>query len=70
MPLRSRVSRGCQAPTQTPDELSITDAGVSILGLSTYETDYVFVKQADFERSLAALRQAGYQVTTEPATKR
>jgi hypothetical protein len=42
---------------------TLADAGVSIFALSTYDTDYVMVKQSDFERAAAALRQAGYEVT-------
>jgi uncharacterized protein len=42
---------------------TLADAGVSIFALSTYDTDYVMVKQADFRRAVAALRQAGYPIT-------
>lgn len=42
---------------------ALADAGVSIFALSTYDTDYVMVKQADLERAVAALRKAGYPVT-------
>lgn len=42
---------------------TLADAGVSIFALSTYETDYVMVKQADFDRALAALRQAAYKIS-------
>ena len=35
---------------------------IGIFAVSTYNTDYVFVKAADFERALAALREAGYHV--------
>jgi hypothetical protein len=41
---------------------ALANAGVSIFALSTYDTDYVMVKQADLERAVAALRQAGYAV--------
>lgn len=41
---------------------TLADAGVSIFALSTYDTDYVMVKQADLERAVAALRTAGYEV--------
>jgi hypothetical protein len=42
---------------------TLADAGVSIFALSTYDTDYVMVKQADLDRSVTALRQAGYAVS-------
>jgi hypothetical protein len=42
---------------------TLADAGVSILGFSTYDTDYVFVKHADYDRAVAALRKAGYTIT-------
>jgi hypothetical protein len=35
-------------------------AGISILALSTYDTDYVFVKDDLLERSVEALVEAGY----------
>ena len=42
---------------------TLAEAGVSIFALSTYDTDYVLVKQPDLDRALAALRQAGYPVS-------
>jgi hypothetical protein len=42
---------------------TLADAGVSIFALSTYDTDYIMVKQADLDRALAALRQVGYPVS-------
>ena len=42
---------------------TLADAGVSIFALSTYDTDYIMVKQPDLDRALAALRQAGYPVS-------
>jgi hypothetical protein len=41
---------------------TLADAGVSIFAFSTYDTDYVMVKEADLERAVAALRKAGYEV--------
>ena len=41
---------------------TLADAGVSIFAFSTYDTDYVMVKQADLERAVAVLRKAGYEV--------
>ena len=35
---------------------------IGIFAVSTYNTDYVFVKKADFERALSALCREGYDV--------
>ena len=35
--------------------------GVSIFALSTYNTDYVLVREGEFERALAVLGENGYQ---------
>lgn len=40
----------------------LAGAGVSVFVLSTFETDLVLVKEADLERSMAALRAAGHAV--------
>jgi hypothetical protein len=37
-------------------------ASVSIFVVSTYDTDYLFVREADFDRATAALRSAGHAV--------
>ena len=37
-------------------------AGISIFALSTYDTDYVLVRDDDLERAVGALRQAGHTV--------
>jgi hypothetical protein len=42
---------------------ALADAGVSIFALSSYDTDYIMVKQSDLDRALAALRRAGYPVS-------
>lgn len=42
---------------------TLADAGVSIFAMSTYDTDYFMVKQADLDRAVAALRRAGYNIT-------
>jgi hypothetical protein len=41
---------------------TLAEAGISIFALSTYDTDYIMVKQADLDRALSALREAGYPV--------
>lgn len=37
-------------------------AGVSIFALSTYDTDYVLVKEIDLDRAIGALRVAGFPI--------
>jgi len=32
--------------------------------VSTYDTDYLFVRETDFDRATAALRAAGHTVAT------
>ncbi|HET6778458.1 MAG TPA: DUF2938 family protein, partial [Gemmatimonadales bacterium] len=41
----------------------LADAGISILAISTYDTDYVFVKTPYLVTALQALRKAGHQIT-------
>lgn len=41
---------------------ALAGAGVSILAISTFDTDYVLVREADVNRSLDALRQMGCAV--------
>ena len=40
----------------------LADAGVSIFAISTYETDYVMVKQENVDRAIDALTRAGHTV--------
>jgi hypothetical protein len=40
----------------------LADAGVSIFALSTYDTDYVLVKEHNLERAIGALRAAGFPI--------
>jgi hypothetical protein len=42
--------------------LPLAQAGVSIFALSTYDTDYLLVRQADLERAAQALAQAGHRL--------
>jgi hypothetical protein len=57
---------------------ALAGAGVSILPIGTFDTDYVLVREADVDRSLDALREAGYAVEVgdelagpgSPATRR
>ena len=41
----------------------LAEAGVSIFTISTYETDYVMVKDQDVEKAVLALAAAGHRVT-------
>lgn len=49
---------GVLASLATP----LADAGISIFAISTYDTDYILVRQADLLRALEALRAAGHTV--------
>jgi hypothetical protein len=40
----------------------LADAKVSIFSISTYDTDYVCVKEADLEKSIGAITAAGHRV--------
>ena len=45
-------------------ELSATlaKAEIPIFALSTYDTDYILVKENHFDRAIAALREAGHEI--------
>lgn len=38
----------------------LADAKISILAFATFDTDYVFLQAADFERALAVLQKSGF----------
>lgn len=40
-------------------------AGVSIMPVATYDTDYVLVRREQLERAVTALEQAGHQVHSD-----
>jgi hypothetical protein len=40
----------------------LSEAGIPVFAISTFNTDYLLVKAADIERSLAALRAAGHEI--------
>lgn len=52
---------GVLASLATP----LADAGISIFAISTYDTDYILVRQADLSRAIEALRAAGHTVGEE-----
>jgi hypothetical protein len=41
------------------------EAGISVFVVSTFDTDYLLVKQAGFQRAIAELLRAGHSVTAE-----
>lgn len=40
----------------------LAKAGIGIFAVSTYDTDYIFTKEENYERALAALTAEGYAV--------
>lgn len=40
----------------------LADNKIGIFAISTYNTDYVFVKQENYKRALEVLKDAGYEV--------
>jgi hypothetical protein len=40
----------------------LAQAGISIFAISTFDTDYILVKEIRLEEAVAALREAGHQV--------
>lgn len=40
----------------------LAEAGISIFAISTFDTDYVLVKQENLERTISVLSQAGHQI--------
>ena len=43
----------------------LNEAGISILTISTYDTDYVMVKSKDTDKAVAALKSAGHSIRVE-----
>jgi uncharacterized protein len=42
--------------------MPLAEAGISIFSVSTFDTDYLLVKEADIERAIRALSAAGHSV--------
>lgn len=40
----------------------LAEAGVSLLAISTYETDYILVQEEQLERTLQFLKEAGHSI--------
>jgi hypothetical protein len=41
----------------------LAEAGISVFALSTFDTDYLLVKDGDFEKVITTLQQAGHSIT-------
>jgi hypothetical protein len=41
---------------------ALADAKISVFCMSTFDTDYVLVKEESFDRACAALRAAGHEI--------
>jgi hypothetical protein len=41
----------------------LADAGVSVFAISTYDTDYILVKQHQLSQAVVALEEAGHRLT-------
>jgi hypothetical protein len=40
----------------------LADASISVFAISTFDTDYLMVKERDVEKAVEALRQAGHKI--------
>ncbi|HJJ55142.1 MAG TPA: ACT domain-containing protein [Methanocorpusculum sp.] len=40
----------------------LADAGISIFAVSTYNTDYILIKEARYQQALAVLEESGYTI--------
>ena len=47
----------------SPITAILAENKIGIFAVSTYNTDYVLVKEENFEKALAALSAAGYEIT-------
>ncbi len=47
----------------------LASAGIGIFAISTYNTDYILVKEENRQKAIAALVDAGYEVIQEPSGK-
>lgn len=41
----------------------LADTGIPIFAVSTYNTDYIFVKEENYQRALDKLKHFGYKIT-------
>lgn len=42
--------------------MPLAEAGSSVFAISTFDTDYLLVKEADFDKAVAALQLSGHKV--------
>lgn len=47
---------------------ALSEAKVGIFAVSTYNTDYIFVKENDFVRASRALLDKGYEIKMDPSS--
>ncbi len=47
----------------------IAAAGVGVFAVSTFDTDYLFVKEVEFPTAVAALRGAGHSVEVQESRR-
>lgn len=47
----------------------LAENGVSIFAVSTYDTDYILVREKDLERAVRALIEGGYEIRKTPNWK-
>ncbi|MBQ9708232.1 MAG: ACT domain-containing protein, partial [Firmicutes bacterium] len=40
----------------------LADSGISIFAVSTYNTDYIMIKEEKWEKALSVLKKSGYEV--------
>jgi hypothetical protein len=45
--------------------IPLANAGIPLFAVSTFDTDYLLLKEIDLEKAVAALRAAGYDVQFE-----
>ena len=48
----------------------LASAGISIFAVSTYDTDYLLVRQPDIERAVRVLRASGHNISEHAGTSR
>jgi hypothetical protein len=46
--------------------IPLAEAGVSMFAISTFDTDYLLIKETTLEVAITALRNAGHYVETVP----
>lgn len=56
---------GVLASLTTP----VAKAGVGVFAFSTFDTDYLLVKEGEFQKAVAALRAAGHEFEPLPESK-